>query len=54
MVYEIQPGDRRTDSGALVIGSRFTVRNPKNYLYETNYFEKPFYNNFLEIKNNIC
>jgi len=34
MVHEIQPGDRRTDgrvhSGALVIRSRFTVRNPKN------------------------
>jgi len=29
MVHEIQPDDRRADSGALVIGSRFTVRNPK-------------------------
>jgi len=31
MVHEIQSGDRRTDSGALVIGSRLTVRNPKNH-----------------------
>ena len=30
-VHEIQPGDRRTVSGVLVIGSRFIpwVRNPK-------------------------
>jgi len=32
MVHEIQPAgcDRRTDIGALVIGFRFTLRNPKN------------------------
>ena len=30
-IYEIQPGDRQTEDGGLVIGSRFTrwVRNPK-------------------------
>jgi len=32
MVYELQPGDRWTDSGVLVIGFRFTVQNPKNRL----------------------
>jgi len=28
-----RPGDRQTDSGALVIGFRFTVGNSKNHYY---------------------
>jgi len=37
MVHEIQLGDRRTDSGALVIGFRFTIQNPKNQNLQIQY-----------------